>query len=44
MDLGTLKALVWFLYTETLDPENDDLQALFASADKYDIRVRAFYK
>ena len=44
MDLETLKALVKFMYTDSLDPENDDIKALFSTADKYDIQasVRIF--
>ena len=37
ISLRTLKALIRYLYTETLDMVNDDLQALFACADKYNI-------
>ena len=38
INLRTLKALIRFLYTETLDVVNDDFQALFACADKYNIK------
>ena len=39
LDLKTLKALVKFMYTDTLDSDSEDVKALFSSADKYDIQV-----
>ena len=39
LDLETLKALIKFIYTDSLDAEKDDIKALFSTADKYDIQV-----
>ena len=38
LDLETLKALIKFIYTDSLDAEKDDIKALFSTADKYDIQ------
>ena len=38
IQLITLKALVKYIYTDALDPENDNIKELFVAADKYDIQ------
>ena len=38
IQLITLKALVKYIYTDVVDPENDNIKELFVAADKYDIQ------
>ena len=37
--METLKDLIKFMYTDSLDPEKDNIKALFSTADKYDMQV-----
>ena len=37
--MDTLRALVQFIYTDTLDEANVNIEALYQAADKYDIQV-----